>query len=215
MPTMGEAARLLGIGRVTLEKWCKRLDLTPERHPYDYRYFTLTEEQVDAIRAARRQMPSASSTWREPPPMPPLYPSLSARSALRAKSERGGYSGTGGGGAGGVTDSVDGEARPSGHGAHSPQQETLRAHPLPAGWMAVSTFCRRHGLYDRSVLRELAMPTPLVAPEGQPWGSKSARSSLYQPVLFAYRAEELTRACQVAAAKWPARWRPCPDCPHT
>lgn len=59
MPTLDEACRTLRVSRHTLRKWMKRLGITPERHPRDYRYWLLTSEQVETIRAARAEMPGA------------------------------------------------------------------------------------------------------------------------------------------------------------
>lgn len=57
MPTIGEACQRLGIGRVTLEKWMDRLHIVPEKHPQDWRYRVLTDEQVQRIADERAKMP--------------------------------------------------------------------------------------------------------------------------------------------------------------
>lgn len=57
MPTISEAAKMLGVGRVTLEKWMKRLEITPTRHPQDWRFWCLTDEQVQQIANERAKMP--------------------------------------------------------------------------------------------------------------------------------------------------------------
>jgi hypothetical protein len=59
--TLRDVCDELNVTRKTLAKWLARLDLTPERHAYDYRYFTLTAEQVETIRSARASMPDAAS----------------------------------------------------------------------------------------------------------------------------------------------------------
>lgn len=77
MPTLGETCLRLGITRRTLAKWLERVNalraetgeppIEPHRDAYDYRYYTLTDEQVEAIRAARSQMPGMSATIPLPP----------------------------------------------------------------------------------------------------------------------------------------------------
>lgn len=57
MPTLGEASRLLRISRHTLDKWIKRLAITPTRHPFDYRHFTITDADLQRIAEARAQLP--------------------------------------------------------------------------------------------------------------------------------------------------------------
>jgi hypothetical protein len=39
----------------------KRLGITPTRHPADWRFYVLTDEQLEQIRAARAEMPVASA----------------------------------------------------------------------------------------------------------------------------------------------------------
>ena len=84
MHTIGEAAQLLGIGRVTLEKWCKRLHITPERHPQDWRYRVLSDEQVQAVRDARAQMPG-KSTVTPYAPVARSQPNLSEQGAMSSR----------------------------------------------------------------------------------------------------------------------------------
>lgn len=59
MPTLADVCAQLRITRKTLDKWCKRLDLVPTRHAYDYRFHELTDDQVEAIREARGKMPGS------------------------------------------------------------------------------------------------------------------------------------------------------------
>jgi len=67
MDTLGQVCRELRISRKTLKKWLDRLKIEPTKHPRDWRHFTLTSEQVEAIRAARAEMPGSTST--RPPPL--------------------------------------------------------------------------------------------------------------------------------------------------
>lgn len=60
MHTLGEAAQILHIGRVTLAKWLRRLDIEPERHPLDWRFRVLSDAQVEQIAATLRQLPGRS-----------------------------------------------------------------------------------------------------------------------------------------------------------
>lgn len=58
MINVGDAAQQLGIGRVTLEKWMKRLGIEPTRNSYDWRFHEISEEDLRRIRWAREQMPA-------------------------------------------------------------------------------------------------------------------------------------------------------------
>lgn len=58
MPILRDACTELHIGRTTLEKWCKRLAITPTRHPRDYRFWVISDEELEAIREARAEMPA-------------------------------------------------------------------------------------------------------------------------------------------------------------
>lgn len=62
MPTLGEACQQLRIGRVTLEKWIKRLGIETTRHEWDYRYQVIAPEDVERIAEARRKLPGRSIT---------------------------------------------------------------------------------------------------------------------------------------------------------
>jgi hypothetical protein len=57
MPTLGEACQQLRIGRVTLTKWMKRLDIAATRHEYDWRFTVIAPEDVERIAEARRKLP--------------------------------------------------------------------------------------------------------------------------------------------------------------
>jgi hypothetical protein len=61
VPTLGEACQILRVSRATLEKWMLKLGIVPSRHEWDLRYFTISAEDVEAIRAARSHMPGAIS----------------------------------------------------------------------------------------------------------------------------------------------------------
>jgi transposase-like protein len=67
---MREAAKSLGISRTSLEKWIRRINETeekkppeqrkriePQRHEWDWRFYTITDEDVERIRQTRSQMP--------------------------------------------------------------------------------------------------------------------------------------------------------------
>nr|MBF6591673.1 helix-turn-helix domain-containing protein [Ktedonobacterales bacterium] len=62
MDTIGESAARLGISRRSLLKWCRRLGIEPSRHPYDWRYRVLDDNQLRRIAAARAQMPGRQTT---------------------------------------------------------------------------------------------------------------------------------------------------------
>jgi hypothetical protein len=94
----------------------------------------------------------------------------------------------------------------------------LAARPLPAGWIAVSTWCDNHGLNSRSVLRQavqgrILMPVPEHCPPGEPWGSHPGWRDKWYPVVSAYRDDQLTECVRVANIMWPERWHSCQD-PH-
>ena len=119
MPTLTEAAQLLHISEKTLRKWMRRLELEPARHPYDLRYFTLTDEQVEAIRDARAQMPGAAQQAIMPP------------ARLRAKSGR-------------STPLADSFSIPAGE---RPLDLAVSASDrLPDGMLDVTTASRRHNV---------------------------------------------------------------------
>jgi hypothetical protein len=57
MITLRSACRDLGISYHTLEKWMKRLEITPATHSRDFRFRVLQDEQLAEIRSARAEMP--------------------------------------------------------------------------------------------------------------------------------------------------------------
>jgi len=68
--TLREARATLGISYPTLRKWIRRLGIDRVQHPRDERFWTLTDEQVDAIRAARAEMPGSTAVAiRRPTPI--------------------------------------------------------------------------------------------------------------------------------------------------
>lgn len=66
MRTLRDACIELGVTYRTLEKWMQRLQITPARHPRDYRFYVLDDDQVEAIRVARSEMPFAGMAVRTP-----------------------------------------------------------------------------------------------------------------------------------------------------
>jgi hypothetical protein len=206
--TLGEACRSLRISRKTLDKWLVRLEIEPKRHPRDWRYWTISDDQLEQIRLARAEMPGMVPPLMRPPAyargsiIPPasIRPSESQRSASQEPS--------------GVLLGVQVH--------HVLQQRSRKGNwiyePLPAGWIPVSTWSDRHGLNDRSVKRQsfsgqLRLPQFEHAPAGMKWKAGSG-----QPVVDAYRDDQLAEACRVAAEKWPDDFHACEDpvCPcHT
>lgn len=71
MPTLGEAAQMLRIGRVTLAKRIKRLGIETTRHEWDYRYEVIAPEDVERIAEARRKLPNALGRATHAPLTPP------------------------------------------------------------------------------------------------------------------------------------------------
>jgi hypothetical protein len=67
MRTLRDVCRDLDVTYKTLDKWMKRLDITPERHPRDYRFWCLDDEQVEEIRRARSEMPGGAPARINPP----------------------------------------------------------------------------------------------------------------------------------------------------
>lgn len=195
MPTLTDAARQLAISEKTLRKWMKRLEMKPARHDYDWRFYVLSDEQVQQIKDARAKMPGAQSP-------------ILGTNALRAKSDGLGYRD--------ASPSVapTPRQRPLQRATVSASQQMLASNPLPPGWMAVSTFCRRHNLNDRSVGRSSHMPPPTVAPDGAPWGNFSPKANIWQALHTVYTAEQVRQAVAQAARYWPQRFTACPDCPH-
>ena len=79
--TLGEARRVLRLSYKTLDKWLKRLHITPERHEYDWRFYTITAEEMERIAEVRGQMPG-----RLPPRTAYTRRSASALDGRRSKS---------------------------------------------------------------------------------------------------------------------------------
>lgn len=208
MPTLGEVCYQLHVSRRTLDKWLTRCNITPERHPADYRFYTISDEDIEKIRQTRAQMPGMVAQR-------PRLVEYTSPDALRRPTE-----GTGDG-----RDTLSPAGWPSyGHyrpsqehssGRLSASQEALAAHSLPEGWVARSSWCRRHNLNDRAVEKQSNMPPVEIAPSGEPWGSYSPAAHIYQPVREAYRVDQLTECVRVAQVRWPARFRRCedPECP--
>ena len=67
MITLGQACDELGIGYRTLEKFMRRLGITPARHPIDYRFYTLSHEQVEQLRDVLSQRPVTRDRERRSP----------------------------------------------------------------------------------------------------------------------------------------------------
>lgn len=83
MPTLDEACRTLRLSRKTLRKWLDRLSIEPQQHPYDQRFYTITDEDLQRVKDARAQMPGARQT----PTYTPAYIPSESYKALRAKSD--------------------------------------------------------------------------------------------------------------------------------
>lgn len=77
--TLGDAARALRVSRHTLDKWLDRLHITPERHPQDYRFYTISADELQTIRDERAKMPGSRPT---------TIPSYSSLAFDRRQSER-------------------------------------------------------------------------------------------------------------------------------
>lgn len=199
MPTITEACRTLNVSRHTLGKFREKLGIERVKNDLDGRFWELTDEQVEQIRAllARRpgqQVPPNAPGW---PTVPRAIPSpVEVPPPARPPLDH---------------------YRPSqGHpAAISASQEDLARRPLPPGWIARSTWSRRHGLNDRSVMRSGRMPIAEAAPNGEPWGSFVPASHIYQAIYAAFREDQLEECAQVARSAWAHRWHPCEDsmCP--
>ena len=130
MPTLGEACQQLRIGRVTLAKWIKRLDIATTRHEWDYRYEVIAPEDVERIAEARRKLPTAQR--------PTIIPSYSALAFDRRQSEQG----------------VSSEASPD--RAPVSRQRPLQRGPsgaLPDGMMSKEDASRLHGVPTSTLRR--------------------------------------------------------------
>lgn len=134
MHTIGEAAALLGIGRVTLEKWCKRLGIEPARHPQDWRFRTLTPEQVQQIADERAKMPGN----------PPVIPSSSPLAFRRRQSEEGGYLDT--------SPAQSAMPRQRQQRTRAPKAGGEDLPPLPAGHVSRQHVGPDHGIPAATVL---------------------------------------------------------------
>lgn len=129
MPTLNDAARQLAISEKTLRKWMKRLEMKPARHDYDWRFYVLSDEQVQQIKDARAQMPGSR---------PAIIPSYSSLAFDRRQSDAGTAS----------------DASPS--VAPTPRQRPLQraaVGALPDGMMAKEDASRLHGVPTATLRR--------------------------------------------------------------
>jgi hypothetical protein len=78
MLTTAQACRALGMSWHSFARWCERLNIAEPsvRHPYDLRLRMVRMSTVDAIRAARAQMPAS---------MPPVRPTEAPRGRAPAR----------------------------------------------------------------------------------------------------------------------------------
>ena len=120
MPTLGEACQQLGITRRTLDKWLTRLDIEPERHPQDWRYRTLTDEQIQRIADERALMPGLPASGQNAA-VTRSQPNLTAQ--------------------GGRADTFP-IRRPHG----TPVKASGATRPLPDGWMNKKEAAVLHGI---------------------------------------------------------------------
>lgn len=197
--TLGEAMRRLGIAnRRTFDKWCKREKIKPQRHAYDLRFFTVTTEEVERIRAARAQMPTPMThttpvTHVERPareaPVPPF--ATAPASASEDPATR--------------TAAPPLPAPPLPSPRSQPQTHPLspvrraprptvpltprrRLPPLPEGAMLLTELERRYGCPQTSVKRAITLGE-LRNAEGGPWDSNGPSA-----VHYALLPEEVEKA---------------------
>lgn len=183
--TLGQAAAELNVTRRTLAKWLKRLQIAPSRHHADTRFWTLTDEQVEQIRAARAEMPQAAPALPRlarpallPPALSPLLPAPLPRPAALSSLSR---------------------------EIHEPRP----GDTFPVGWIAVSTFARTHGLrsQERSLPQLWALgrfPAPQTSEEG--WLHRGLT------IKSAFTQEQHLEASRLASARWPGHFVACEVC---
>ena len=183
-----DACGELQISYHTLEKYMRRLSITPSRHPIDLRFYVLDDEQLDKLRAYMAQKPGAmNGAARMPRRQDAALLSVAApvrvepsESALRA-------------------------SQGSTHGS------ILNLELLPDDWIAFHTrFCRDHGELDPRSFARYDFPAPHESAVG--WRSRGKHP---QRILKAYDLEQHIAASQLAARRWPHKFKACDAClPH-
>lgn len=224
MYALGQAAAALGVERRTLGKWLRLSNITPASDPADRRRLLLTVEQLSTLRAYRDREPASA-----PVAVPvagvgleQLVRQVAELTRRVERLERGADhrpSPASGRPRLPAVTATDGDSPPPADSAvrFGSQRATAPYAPLeqsdwqamPAGWVAVSTWCEHHGVQRRSVERAVArgrMPQPQHAPAGVRWGPRGA--------TIVYTPEQHAAAATMAGALWPDAFRPCPDCPH-
>lgn len=187
--TLGEAARLLRVSRHTLDKWLERLGIEPTRHEYDYRFFTISAEQLQAIRDARAKMPVADISDN--------IPSYSTLAFDRRESG----------------EVVARDASPG--VAATPRQRPLQRHALrtsgegivPPGMMSRTEVATLHN-FPASTLRRWC-DSGVIETDSGVYGGEHGQFQAARPVT----ARGLRQFYALAHQR--PDFTPCPQCPHS
>lgn len=190
MTTLREAAQRLGVSMTTLEKWCKRLGIEPKRHPQDWRFRVLSDEQIEQIRQERALMPAPQAV-------------ISSYNSL-AFDRRSAASGNEG-----IANDATAPLSPAPR-LRQPQRRASSRAPsaegLPAGMMSKKDAARLHGI-ARSTIENWCQA-----------GKVDTSPETFQPPHGHWPiVRPLTRrglAQFYALAKGHADFTACPDCPH-
>jgi hypothetical protein len=188
MMILRQACEALGVGYRTLEKYMTRLSITPARHPVDWRFYVLDDEQLAQLREALAQRPgSANGAVRgvrgqelaEHAPVAPVMPA-----------------------------SPDSPLRPSQRQSGRAPGSVLDLEPLPGDWIAYNTgFCRDHGELDPRSFARSGFPEPHERAEG--WRGHGKHP---QRVSKAYDRDQHIQAARMAARRWPHKFKACDAC---
>jgi transposase-like protein len=218
---MREAAKNLGISRTSLEKWIRRINETeekkppeqrkriePQRHEWDWRFYTITDEDVERIRQARSQMPervarphtsvipsysslafdrrSAASDDMLVPyePIVPRLPTPRPRPPRIASSE----------------------SRSTRHGSGE------ASGALPDGMMSIAEAERLHGI-PASNIRHWTNQGIIEADPGS-YENVNGRFPINRPITRKGMAQFYAKAVEWERARAGRSFTRCPDCPH-
>jgi hypothetical protein len=179
MYTMRQARDALGVDQKTLVDWLKRAGMYDDlaRDDLDRRTRLVSDQQLQSLATAHRRIVRSGRHQQ------PVLPSVDGKSPVRRSA-------------------------PSESALNASQRHTGKMGqntPLPDGWLALSTWCKNHGINQRSVNRAIDEGR-LVAPHHGEW-----RNGQYT-ILTAFDLVQHGEASRQAAILWPARFKPCEAC---
>ena len=199
MTTLIEACQLLGVSRATLVKWCRRLEITPTRHAFDYRFYVLSAEEIERIREARAQMPAVNAALRSPQPNPTAQPGRDDRSPIFAPETAEQP----------LSASFSRGMTASRVRTHTPPDESPTSGLLNDGLMSRTDAADRHGI-PRSTLRRWCEEGRIETSPAS-YGGAHGTFVVRQPLT----QKGLTQLVAYARVHQPHNFHTCDLCPHT